>query len=112
MRITLAALAALAAISHAHPASAQFACMVGPDTDAILKTWLSRTGQTPLIEMQVPLGATSPTAPMLFSVAPDGAFSILMLTPEGSICIIAVGEGAQPSTGPGFPKPIVPGEDS
>ena len=100
--------AATAACLLAWPAAAQFACLVGPAGDT-LAMWLAKTGQTPLLEMQMSTGG-GPSVPMIVALDREGAFSILMLSPEGSVCIMAVGEGARPSTGVHFPKPILPGE--
>ena len=103
--------AALAACLLAAPAAAQFACLVGKP-DETLALWLARTGQTPLLEMQMSTGEGSPANPMILALDGDGAFSVLMLTPDGNVCIMAVGTEAQPSAGPAFPKPSIPGRDS
>ena len=102
-------IAALAACLIAGPAAAQFACLVGDKPDDTLKTWLDRTGQVPLLEMQMSTGP-GPSIPMIVALDKEGAFSILMLSPSGAVCIMAVGEGAQPATGEGFPEPVGPGK--
>ena len=102
--------AAVAACLLTGPAAAQFACLVGEPGDTLAQ-WLGRTGQTPLLEMQISTGP-GPSIPAIVALDREGAFSILMLSPEGALCIMAVGEGAKPSTGPHFPKPVVPGRDS
>jgi hypothetical protein len=110
MRTALAAVAACLSLTACGPAFAQFACMVGEPADT-LAMWLGKTGQTPLLEMQMSTGGGT-SVPMIVAIGRDGAFSILMRSSDGSVCIMAVGDGAQPSTGNGFPKPIVPGRDS
>lgn len=106
----LAAVAACVSVTACQPAFAQYACLVGKPGDT-LASWLGKTGQTPLIEMQMSTGG-GPSMPTLLAIDREGAWSILMLAPDGNVCVMAVGEGAQPSTGEGFPKPIVPGRDS
>ena len=101
--------AAVAACLIAGPAAAQFACLVGDKPDDTLAMWLDRTGQVPLIEMQMSTGGGA-SIPMILALDKEGAFSLLMLSPTGSVCIMAVGEGAQPATGAGFPKPVGPGK--
>lgn len=108
MLIRLAAVAA--ACLFALPAAAQVPCLVGPPD--MLEQILARSGEQPLIELQMSAGANVPTTPGLLAVGPDGAFTLFMAGPNGAVCILAAGVGAKPATGKGLPKPIIPGEDS
>lgn len=114
---TIAFIAAVAAglclsvLAWAVPVQAQgVPCLVGPPD--MLEQILSRSGEQPLIELQLSGGPDAPTTPALLAVGADGAFTLFMLGPDDAVCILASGVGAQPATGKGFPKPIIPGEDS
>jgi hypothetical protein len=62
--------------------------------------------------MQISQGDAAPTMPAILAINQDGAWSILFLAPTGNLCFLGAGTSAQPSTGPGFPKPVIPGKDS
>lgn len=107
----IAALAAVAACLIASPAAADVACLKGPPGDT-LAMWLDRTGQTPLLTLQMAMGDTQATMPMIVAVDKDGAFSILVLSPLGVVCMLAIGTGAEPATGMTFPEPVKPGSET
>lgn len=92
------------------PASAQFLCLYGAD----LASMLQRSGEEPLIELQISMGEGQPTAPALLAVNPDGEWTIYYRPANGveGVCILAHGIDADPAEGPAFPKPIIPGKDS
>lgn len=108
-RFAAAAVACLS-VTACQPAFAQVPCLVGPPD--MLEKLLAHSGEQALMEMQIGGGPESPTAPALFAVSPDGTFTLFMLTPTGAVCILASGTHAQPATGEGFPKPVLPGRDS
>ena len=95
----------------APPAGAQVACLAGKAEDT-LAMWYARTGQSPLIQMQMSAGNEAPTMPAILSVDGKGQWTLLILNPEGNVCILAVGSGMTPAAGDGFTPSTQPGTDS
>lgn len=75
----------LALLALTLPAHAQTPCTALPDALAALST---RYGEQPRVS-----GLTSTGALMIVTASEAGGFSVLLVSPDGTACMVAAGEG-------------------
>ncbi len=84
---------AIAAALLVQPVSAGLACMMGNANDA-LQRLMASAGERPILKMEVATSATD-GMPTILIANPDGNWSMIMLMPNGTACILGVGRRLQ-----------------